>query len=86
MTTRLKPAVRALLVEYGEPPSEVWVAGWQELADRWRGQDEQAAETLDSVLTLLPPTGPQQEVATGEKILHLLAGIERVARSAGWTK
>jgi hypothetical protein len=86
MTTRLKPAVRSLLVEYGESPSEVWIAGWQDLGDRWRGHDEQAAENLDSVLVLLPPTGSEQEVACGERILRLLVGIERVARSGGWTR
>lgn len=82
MMTRLKPALRSILVEHGEPPTDVWIAGWNELARRWREHDVEAAETLDSVLAVLPPAGREQEVACGERVLRLLARIEAVATAS----
>lgn len=81
MVTRLKPALRALLVEHGEPPGEAWIAGWHELARRWRKHDDEAADALESVLALVPPAGRKQEVACAETILRLLAQIESAMAS-----
>ncbi len=85
MMTRLKPALRSLLVEHGEPPAEVWISGWHQLARRWRDHDAAAAEALDSVLTVLPSSGREQEVACGETVLRLLAQIEMAARASSST-
>jgi hypothetical protein len=82
MMTRLKLALRSLLVEQGQPPAEVWIAGWDELSSRWRAHDPQAADALATVLAVVPPEGREKEVACAETILRLLAQIARVQRAA----
>jgi hypothetical protein len=79
MMTRLKPAVRSMLVRQGEPPVPVWLAGWGELTSRWREHDVNSAARLASLLAALPPQGREQEVACGEEILRLLSYIRGVA-------
>jgi hypothetical protein len=71
MTTRLKPAVRAHLVELGEPALEVWGMAWNDLAQRWKRHDEPRAEQLDDLIGLLR-AWPRDERAAGEHLLLLL--------------
>ena len=75
MMTRLKPGLRAFLVERGESPAAVWPMAWPDLAACWRQHDEEAASTLEKVLALLPPDGPQDERACGALVLGLLQRI-----------
>lgn len=75
LMTRLKPAVRAMLVEEGESPSVVWLANWTELASRWGNYDPDAGEVLASLLVALPPANRAAELDCGEAILRLLERI-----------
>jgi hypothetical protein len=80
LMTRLKPTVRAVLVEKGEPPSAVWLANWIGLASRWGKYEPEAGGILASLLVALPPRNRAAELDCGEAILRLL---ERVVSAAG---
>jgi Nucleotidyltransferase domain len=71
LTTRLKPAVRAMLAREGEPPLEVWRLPWDELVQRWRRHDPLKADALASVLDHLRAV-PRDDQASGEGLLRLL--------------
>jgi hypothetical protein len=74
MTTRLKPAVRAALVQCGDPPFATWRAPWDELVDRWHDYDARRAKDLASALALLRST-PMDAQPAGEALLRLLASF-----------
>lgn len=74
MTTRLKPAVRATLVQRGEPPFVTWRASWDELVDRWNSHDARRATYLASALALLRST-PIDAQPAGEALLRLLTSF-----------
>ena len=77
--TDLKPAVRAALVERGEPALEVWRAPYPELAHRWRGHDPVLGERFARLLAELPGAR-SREAALGEEMLSLLEAIAEVPR------
>lgn len=77
--TDLKPALRTLLVELGEPALEVWSAPYPELARRWSRHDPARGARFSRLLNALPATGAG-EVAAGEELLALLDEIA-VARA-----
>jgi predicted nucleotidyltransferase len=79
MTTQLKTAVRAHLVELGEPTLEVWRMPWHDLAQRWKRHDEPRAEQLEDLLTLLHAVG-RDERASGEAALRLLDEVASLPR------
>lgn len=72
--TDLKPAVRSMLVEQGEPPLDVWRAPYGELARRWAVHDTERGARLSRLLDALPPT-PAGEARVGEEMLALLEEI-----------
>lgn len=82
LMTRLKPTVRAMLVERGESPSVVWLANWSELATRWGKYEPEAGEVLATLLAGLPPRNRDAELDCGEAILRL---FERLVPSVGAT-
>jgi hypothetical protein len=75
LMTRLKPTLRAMLVEKGEPPAAAWCASWSDLASRWSTYEPEAGETLASILAVLPPPNREAELACGEAILRLLEPV-----------
>jgi len=77
MVTRLKPAVRATLVELGEPVVDVWQTPWDGLVDLWRDHDGRSSAALAEILRLLH-VRDRDDRACGERVLRLL---ERIARS-----
>ncbi len=54
--TRLKPAIRALLVERGLDPFEVWTANWTALPSLLEGVQPQIGSVLAGLVEALPPT------------------------------
>ena len=81
LMTRLKPTVRALLVERGEPPLAVWRATWSELASRWDKYEPEAGEVLASLLVALPPQNREAELDCGEAMLLFLERVVSETRS-----
>lgn len=88
LMTRLKPTVRAMLVEKGEPPAAVWGASWSDLASRWSTYEPEVGEALASILAVLPPPNREAELACGEAILRLfeLVGPESRHYSEGLSR
>jgi hypothetical protein len=78
LTTRLKPAVRAMLVVLGEPPLDVWSLPWDDLVTRWRKHDAASSTALSEVLAQLHRE-PRNERLCGELLLRLLSSIRSQA-------
>jgi hypothetical protein len=74
LTTRLKPAVRATLVQAGEPPLSTWRAPWDALVRAWRDHDARRADELAEAIALLRAT-PINAQAAGEALLQLLTTL-----------
>jgi hypothetical protein len=77
--TDLKPAIRATLVELGEPVVDVWTAPYPELARRWAAHDPERAARFQSLLDALP-AAPEREAEIGEEMLLLLESIAGLRR------
>lgn len=75
LSTRLKPAIRAALVEQGHPALSVWGSPWNALVKLWSLHDEEGAVALRDVLGRLP-TKPGEEREVGDTLLAMLwAGL-----------
>jgi hypothetical protein len=74
MVTRLKPAVRALLVRQGAEPLEVWAAVWPELLHELAGHDAALAEKAGAALARFP-CAPEDEPELGVMLLDALMSI-----------
>jgi hypothetical protein len=81
LATVLKPAVRGLLCELGDPVTDVWRAPYDELARRLGAHDVTLANGMDELLTLLPPT-TEQEPRAARLLFELLDAVRRRAETA----
>lgn len=76
--TEVKPNLRALLVELGEPVREVWASGYLELVRRLERHDQALASRIGRLLANLPaPSGEQGRV--GQETIELLDEMSRKA-------
>jgi hypothetical protein len=82
LMTIVKPAVRALLVEYGEPVLEVWTSPYPELARRLRRYDAAIADGLEAVIASFP-IAQEEEQCVGGEVLRLLDEIGARAEALG---
>ena len=80
LTTVLKPAVRALLCELGEPVLDVWRSPYGELVARLNRYDSELASDLRSFVELLPALDTSEDTAAGAAF-SLLSSV--YARSLG---
>ena len=74
MLTKLKPALRAVLVSLGEPALATWADSYDGLARRLAGYDRPLAEALAEVLAELPAP-PERQRVVGETLLEVLARL-----------
>ncbi|OAI42540.1 hypothetical protein AYO38_11380 [bacterium SCGC AG-212-C10] len=74
MATKLKPAVRSLLVRRGWPALEAWKMDWRQLSESWQSFNPAAGKCLDRTIGMLP-AGPDEEQAAGELLLTLLSAV-----------
>jgi hypothetical protein len=72
LMTRLKPAVRTLLIEHGEDPITVWGASYLALADMWTAHSPGAGRRFRELVESLPY---RDEAATGNIAIELLEEI-----------
>jgi hypothetical protein len=75
LITDVKPALRALLAELGEPVLDVWRAPYPDLARRWTMYDAEAGERFRRLLGQLPPP-PDREADVGREFMKLLQTID----------
>ncbi len=61
LATVLKPAVRGLLCELGDPALKVWRSPYPALARRLRAFDPELADQMTGLLALLPPNARTEE-------------------------
>ncbi len=82
MMTALKPAIRALLVEAGEPVFATWNAPYSLMTELWMLNHPEAGRRLAALLPLLPPEAGR-EAAVGAEVLALLGLAVAEARGRG---
>ncbi|MQA00749.1 MAG: hypothetical protein GEU80_15735 [Dehalococcoidia bacterium] len=80
--TDVKPAVRALLTELGEPTLEMWNSDYFELSRRLGRYDATLGARLDRILDGLPAAGDREE-RIGAEVVWLLDEIDAMAASLG---
>ncbi|MGH2599167.1 MAG: hypothetical protein ACRDJ9_07245 [Dehalococcoidia bacterium] len=84
LMTRLKPALRGLLVEQGEPVLQTWAAPYAALAERWALIAPEYGAQLKWLLELLPPS-PEVETRCGEAMIRILLAADQQARGV-WSQ
>jgi hypothetical protein len=82
LMTEVKPALRALLVEFGEPVLEVWTSPYPELARRMRRHDAALAGHLETVIASFPIANGN-EPRVGADVLRLLEEVVEHAAGLG---
>jgi hypothetical protein len=80
--TDIKPATRALLVESGEPPLEIWSADYWELLRRLQDHDASLAAQLEVILTAIP-ISTDREATVGMQMLRYLDAVGARAQTMG---
>jgi hypothetical protein len=70
--TRLKPELRATLVEQGHVPEQVWISDWSRLIQWWSVNDGQGADELSQGISVLPARTQEDEQQIGTTLLRLL--------------
>ena len=81
--TRLKPALRALLVERGEPVLATWTASYMDLADRWDHLAPGSGARLRDVLTGLPAPAEHADRQIAAAFAMVVDIIEQATASTG---
>jgi len=74
LATVLKPAVRGLLCELGDPVLDVWRAPYPGLAQRLGAHDPVLGERLTALVALLPPSLRTEEDVT-RRLFSLLEAV-----------
>ncbi len=75
LATVLKPSLRALLCELGEPVMATWTSPYQVLSTAIARHDVRMATMLNGLLPMLPPTG-QTESLVARLLFDLLVAID----------
>ena len=78
--TRLKPALRALLVEQGEPVFATWTAGYSALSQRWEVLSPGWGQRLHELMQSAPWTAPDDR-----SMRELFAVLVEIAAQAAGT-
>lgn len=85
--TRLKPAVRAVLVRHGAPPVETWAASWDDLVAGLADIDGELARQVGDVLVAIRSGGHAHTVGTvaSNALLRVCALVSDARESAPLT-
>lgn len=80
LATVLKPAVRGLLSELGDPVLNVWRSPYPALARRLKAYDVELAAQMEALIPLLPPDAHTEE-DVARRFFALLQAVHRRAVS-----
>jgi len=80
LATILKPAVRGLLCELGDPVLDVWRSPYPVLARRLEAHDTELGASMISLIGLLPPEAQTQD-GVARRLFSLLGAVQRRAAS-----